>query len=84
MQKDTGIIPLSQMKPLELVFLGAVALVGFVNLGFIGTIAKALYMGQNVGAEIFNGVILSLILQAVLLNTVFVWKITDKLDTKKK
>ncbi len=76
--------PVSQMKPMEKVFLGVVALVGFVNLGVIGTIARSIYIGSAVGTDVFNGVILALLLQAVLVNTVFVWRIMDSLETIKE
>lgn len=79
-KRDSNVKPVSQMSLLEKVFLGAVAIVGFVNLGFIGMVAKNMYLQESIAPEIFNGILLALILQAMLVNTVFVWKISDKLD----
>jgi|GEM_PF-6770454 len=74
--------PVKEMNLLEKVFLGAVGIVGFVNLGFIGMIAKSMYLDKNVAPEFFNGILLALILQAVLINTIFVWKISDKMGAE--
>ncbi|MFH0962309.1 MAG: hypothetical protein V1820_06525 [archaeon] len=81
-QKDKYAKSVKEMDLLEKVFLLAVGIVGFVNLGFIGTIAKSLYMKETIAAEFFNGVLLALILQAILVNTIFVWKISDRLEAK--
>jgi hypothetical protein len=79
-EKKNKITPVNEMSPLEKIFLGAVALVGFVNLGFIGMVARSIYLKEAVPSDVFNGVLLALILQAILVNTAFVWRISANLD----
>lgn len=71
-EKYSGII--------DRVLFAIVVLIGIVGVLYTLTLFFVVLPSQNVGQQFFNGLISVLMLQVMLVNTIFIWKIMHKAD----
>lgn len=65
---------------IDKVLLVIVAVMGAVGLIYTFNIFFVMMPAQDVGLQVFDGLIGVLILQVLLVNTIFIWKIMHKAD----
>lgn len=65
---------------IDKVLLVIVAVMGAVGLIYTFNIFFVMMPAQNVGLQVFDGLVGVLILQVLLVNTIFIWKIMHKAD----
>ncbi len=57
-----------------------VGLIGLIGVIYTLTLFFVVMPAQNLTSQVFNGLISVLMLQVLLVNTVFIWKIMHKAD----
>ncbi len=62
------------------VLFAIVGLMGLIGVIYTLTIFFVVIPAQDVSSQFFNGLISALILQVLLVNTIFIWKIMHKAD----
>lgn len=71
-KKDSGMV--------DKVLFAVVGLMGVIGVIYTLTIFFVIIPTQDVSSQFFNGLISALILQVLLVNTIFIWKIMHKAD----
>lgn len=71
-KKDSGMV--------DKVLFAVVGLMGVIGVIYTLTIFFVIIPAQDVSSQFFNGLISALILQVLLVNTIFIWKIMHKAD----
>lgn len=65
---------------IDTVLFAIVGLIGLIGVIYTLTLFFVVMPAQNLTSQVFNGLISVLMLQVLLVNTVFIWKIMHKAD----
>lgn len=68
------------MALIDKLLFAVVGLMGLIGVIYTLTIFFVIIPAQDISSQVFNGLISALILQVLLVNTIFIWKIMHKAD----
>lgn len=76
---DVKLRTLKGMHVVEKLLLGAVIFIGLLGLVYIYLIAQVAATSAAVGMQTYADLVMALVLQGVMINAIFLWRIVEEL-----
>lgn len=80
MEEKRNMVENNNERLIEMVLFAIVGLIAVAGVLYTLTLFFVVIPAQNLTSQVFNGLISVLMLQVLLVNTVFIWKIMHKAD----
>ena len=80
---DVELRSLEGMHLVEKLLLGVVIIIGILGLIYIYMIAQVATSASTLGMETYSDLVMALILQGVMINAIFLWRIVEELTEVK-